>query len=104
MNVLSVVTDNKYVWIGHTNGLSRLEIATENITHYDTSNSDLPFNRVSKLAFDNNNDLWLCGRNEIAKLSNGVYSSMPNNLMPGINMNIEHVKFDNQNNLWMAFN
>ena len=34
MNVLRVVTDNKYVWIGHTNGLSRLEIATENIKRH----------------------------------------------------------------------
>jgi len=88
-------------WIGTGSGLFKFNGV--NWMKYDTTNSGLPENSINNLAFDKQNNLWICTYQRGVVKYNGINwilfdtnnSGVKSNIVPGI-------AIDNQNVKWFA--
>jgi ligand-binding sensor domain-containing protein len=107
--ICALVHDGDFLWIGTTGGLVRINKKTEEIEYFNKTNSGLPTNRITALALDKNNDLWigtsgygvLCYSQgewidfEDYPVPDGFYNDKP------LNKYIRDIEFDKSDILWI---
>ncbi len=67
-----ILEDGDYLWIGTDAGLAHFERETGNLEVLNNSNSGLPFNYVTDLAFDGNHRLWIAMGEGYNDFENGI--------------------------------
>ena len=116
-NSINLVYNDDFIYLGNSQGLYKIDITdyvnSVPVTHYDSSTTpSLPFNSVSDLQFDANNDLWLAnnGSNDGAivkfNITNETYISYqtprPDN--PAITIKFNKLALDETGLIWAVGN
>lgn len=60
-HITCIEEDSGSIWVGTTAGLVQIDKQTMQKTHYNKVTSDLPFNSITKIFFDNQNRMWVLG-------------------------------------------
>ncbi len=93
------LTAGNYLYTINYNGLIKYDLITDGYTNYTKSNSSLKFNSPSKLAKDNNNNIWFYTQNSLVKFDGTGFTPYP--------FTKEHLRgngiaVDSLNNVWIA--
>ncbi len=60
ITVTSIAPEGKYLWIGTTGGLIKLDTTNGNIVHYNKNNSNLTGTRINYVLVDSSKKKWIC--------------------------------------------
>ncbi len=113
-NLATLIYKDDYLYLGSTNGLHKIDISNYmspplTVTSYDsTTTPSLPFDSVTDLQFDSNNDLWLAQRQSssdgglvkfnISTETYDLYQLVSNN--PEINYSFQNIALDENDLIW----
>jgi ligand-binding sensor domain-containing protein len=59
--ITCIEEDTHSIWVGTSAGLVQIDKQTMQKTHYNKVTSDIPFNGITKIFFDNQQRMWLLG-------------------------------------------
>lgn len=112
-NSTTLVYKSDHIYLGNQNGLYKIDVSdytnTVPVTHYDsTTTPNLPYDKVTDLQFDSNDDLWLASNETndagIVKfnITNETYDlyqlERPDN--PASNIKFQKLALDQNNLIW----
>ena len=101
-NVCALVDDGDDLWVGSYGGLTKLDKATANMTHYNTANSGLPDNMISSIAKDVNGDWWIGTDNGLAKFDGTNWTVYKSDNSPLPRNDITCLAIDADGNKWIG--
>lgn len=102
--VRDIAGDEDHIWVAHYwGGITRIDRATGNLTHYHIANSNLPSNDVTSVVIDHDGVVWAGTRHGLARFDNGDWFVYRLNNSPlGNSPFISALMVDEDNNKWIG--
>lgn len=102
--VRDIAGDEDHIWVAHNwGGITRIDRATGNLTHFHVANSNLPSNDVTSVVIDHDGVVWAGTRHGLARFDNGDWFVYRKNNSPLSNSHfISALMVDENNNKWIG--
>jgi ligand-binding sensor domain-containing protein len=95
-----IVINEEFIWVGG-HGLAKVNTVTEEIIHYDKTNSGLPENKILSLAIDKEGIIWIGTLHYLTKYNGKEWVSYSSTISESIYC-VQSIVIDRENNVWFS--